>query len=92
MADDSTSNAKRPATSVGKVDPDSKDPTPVTSELDIGEGSQTEVVDYAYLRPWKFNVFYRSVLWQMIMFGALSFVGPAMSDVRNIRSSSKHVG
>ncbi|KAF0331950.1 major facilitator superfamily transporter [Colletotrichum asianum] len=37
-------------------------------------------IDDAYLRAPKFTKFWRSVLWQMILFGALSFVGPAMSD------------
>ncbi|KXH36249.1 major facilitator superfamily transporter [Colletotrichum simmondsii] len=39
-----------------------------------------ENVDEAYLRASKSTRFYRGVLFQMILFGALSFVGPAMSD------------
>ncbi|KAK1538386.1 major facilitator superfamily transporter [Colletotrichum paranaense] len=39
-----------------------------------------ENVDEAYLRASKSTKFYRGVLFQMILFGALSFVGPAMSD------------
>ncbi|KAI5366416.1 Putative major facilitator superfamily, MFS transporter superfamily [Septoria linicola] len=49
-------------------------------EQDVAIGTQTEIVDLAYLRSTKFSVFYRSVLFQMILFGALSFVGPAMGD------------
>ncbi|KAF3763925.1 MFS general substrate transporter [Cryphonectria parasitica EP155] len=42
----------------------------------------TEVidVDVAYLSSSKFTKFFRGVLFQMILFGAISFVGPAMSD------------
>ncbi|KAF9881471.1 major facilitator superfamily transporter [Colletotrichum karsti] len=45
----------------------------------INDGVQHDIDD-AYLRATKFTKFWRSVLWQMILFGALSFVGPAMSD------------
>ncbi|SMR62192.1 unnamed protein product [Zymoseptoria tritici ST99CH_1E4] len=38
-----------------------------------GEVQQTKM-------PWSLKMFYRSVLLQMILLGALSFVGPAMSD------------
>ena len=37
-------------------------------------------VDQAYLNASKSTRFYRGVLFQMILFGALSFVGPAMTD------------
>ncbi|KAK5130846.1 hypothetical protein LTR08_001618 [Meristemomyces frigidus] len=48
---------------------------------DVAIGSQVQVNDsWTYLRSSKWNIFYRSVLCQMILFGALSFVGPAMSD------------
>ncbi|RBR10207.1 uncharacterized protein FIESC28_09593 [Fusarium coffeatum] len=40
----------------------------------------TEEIDEAYLRASKTTKFYRGVLFQMIMFGTLSFVGPAMND------------
>ncbi|KAH6886962.1 major facilitator superfamily transporter [Thelonectria olida] len=50
----------------------------VTSYVD-NEG-QNPGIDEAYLRASRFPKFYRSVLFQMILFGALSFVGPAMSD------------
>ncbi|KAL5603968.1 hypothetical protein FOVSG1_006718 [Fusarium oxysporum f. sp. vasinfectum] len=39
-----------------------------------------EDIDDAFLRASKFTKFYRGVLFQMILLGALSFVGPAMSD------------
>ncbi|KXS95918.1 hypothetical protein AC578_5207 [Pseudocercospora eumusae] len=50
------------------------------TSADVAVGSQGEAVDYGYLRSWKFSTFYRSVLCQMILFGALSLVGPAMQD------------
>ncbi|KAF4948818.1 hypothetical protein FGADI_9375 [Fusarium gaditjirri] len=37
-------------------------------------------IDYGYLNAPKFTKFYRSVLFQMILLGLLSCVGPAMSD------------
>jgi hypothetical protein len=37
-------------------------------------------VDQNYLAAPKWTRFYRSVLCQMLLFGALSFVGPAMTD------------
>ncbi|KAM0542731.1 hypothetical protein ACHAPJ_012664 [Fusarium lateritium] len=40
----------------------------------------TEEIDHAYLRASKFTKFYKGVLFQMILFGTLSFVGPAMND------------
>lgn len=48
----------------------------------IPSNMETEVVevDTAYLASSRFTKLYRSVLFQMIMFGAISFVGPAMSD------------
>lgn len=50
----------------------------------VESNNETEVIDVdvdeAYLTSSKSTKFYRSVLFQMIMFGALSFVGPAMSD------------
>ncbi|TDZ34527.1 UNC93-like protein 2 [Colletotrichum spinosum] len=46
----------------------------------VNGGAQGVEVDDAYLRASKSTKFYRSVLFQMILFGALSFVGPAMSD------------
>ncbi|WVR07876.1 hypothetical protein IAU60_004919 [Kwoniella sp. DSM 27419] len=46
------------------------------------QGVETEVteIDHAYLNASKSTRFYRGTLFQMIMFGSLSFVGPAMSD------------
>ncbi|QDS73165.1 hypothetical protein FKW77_002154 [Venturia effusa] len=41
---------------------------------------QDNVIDAKYLASSGSSKFYRSVLFQMILFGALSFVGPAMSD------------
>ncbi|TDZ44891.1 UNC93-like protein 2 [Colletotrichum trifolii] len=46
----------------------------------VNGGAQSVEVDDAYLRASKSTKFYRSVLFQMMLFGALSFVGPAMSD------------
>ncbi|KPM37677.1 hypothetical protein AK830_g8888 [Neonectria ditissima] len=43
-------------------------------------GGQGSEIDEAYLRASSATKFYRSVLFQMILFGALSFVGPAMAD------------
>lgn len=47
-------------------------------EQDVAVGTQTPIttIDLAYLRSTKMSTFYRSVLFQMILFGALSFVGP----------------
>lgn len=58
------------------------DTNPIThdAEADVAVGTQSETVDLAYLKSTKFSVFFRSVLFQMILFGALSFVGPAMQD------------
>ncbi|KAE9969026.1 hypothetical protein BLS_005544, partial [Venturia inaequalis] len=39
-----------------------------------------DVLDTEYLASRGLSKFYHSVLFQMILFGALSFVGPAMSD------------
>jgi MFS family permease len=43
---------------------------------------ETQVIDVdtAYLSSSRFNQFFRGVLFQMIMLGALSLVGPAMQD------------
>ncbi|KAK2030393.1 major facilitator superfamily transporter [Colletotrichum zoysiae] len=66
---------------------DTKDHHTIPSTTDVGigtshvyDGGPTEEVDEGYLRASRFSKFYRSVLFQMILFGALSFVGPAMSD------------
>ncbi|KAK1962207.1 major facilitator superfamily transporter [Colletotrichum sublineola] len=58
---------------------------PDTTDVAVGtshvyDAGPTEEIDEAYLRASKFTKFYRGVLFQMILFGALSFVGPAMSD------------
>ncbi|KZL63676.1 membrane protein (major facilitator superfamily transporter) [Colletotrichum tofieldiae] len=64
-----------------------KDDNKVPDTTDLAAGSShvydeglIDEVDDAYLRAPKFTKFYRGVLFQMILFGALSFVGPAMSD------------
>lgn len=44
------------------------------------EATEAIEVDTAYLQSSRFARFWRGVLFQMILFGALSFVGPAMSD------------
>jgi len=53
---------------------DTKDAKVKDTEHDGGEdiaiGSQEEVTDYDFLRSWKWSTFYRSVLFQMVMFGA----------------------
>ncbi|KAF2217667.1 hypothetical protein CERZMDRAFT_31023 [Cercospora zeae-maydis SCOH1-5] len=49
-------------------------------ERDVANGTQTATFDLSYLRSTKMTIFYRSVLFQMVLFGALSFVGPAMND------------
>lgn len=48
----------------------------------VDSNMATEVIDIdtAYLASGRFTKLFRSVLFQMIMFGAISFVGPAMSD------------
>ncbi|KAK1993281.1 major facilitator superfamily transporter [Colletotrichum falcatum] len=65
----------------------SKDDNKITATTDVAvgsshvyDGSPAEEIDEGYLRASKFTRFYRGVLFQMILFGALSFVGPAMSD------------
>ncbi|KAJ4244598.1 hypothetical protein NW762_014454 [Fusarium torreyae] len=57
---------------------DENDLAPATSFRDTG--SPTEEIDYAYLQASKFTKFYKGILFQMILFGTLSFVGPAMND------------
>ena len=37
---------------------------------DVAVGSQEDVVDYRYLRQWNASTLFRSVLFQMILFGA----------------------
>lgn len=64
---------------------DSKVATVPENELDVSRvdsnpETQTFEVDTAYLTSTPFTKFYRGVLCQMLLFGALSFVGPAMSD------------
>ncbi|KAF5651421.1 major facilitator superfamily transporter [Fusarium sp. NRRL 25303] len=54
------------------------DLAPTTSYID-GEVHDAGI-DYGYLNSSKFTKFYRSVLFQMILLGLLSCVGPAMSD------------
>ncbi|TXC06281.1 hypothetical protein FocTR4_00009573 [Fusarium oxysporum f. sp. cubense] len=69
------------ATSVPKDDTKisgHNDLAPTTSYID-GEVLDTGI-DYGYLNAPKFTKFYRSVLFQMILLGLLSCVGPAMSD------------
>jgi MFS family permease len=48
----------------------------------VSSNQETQVIDVdtAYLTSSRFSKFFRGVLFQMIMFGALSFVGPAMQD------------
>ncbi|KAI7188528.1 hypothetical protein KC316_g5364 [Hortaea werneckii] len=53
--------------------------TPIDVD-DIAIGSQESFQDHRYLRASKWTVFYRSALFQMILFGWLSLVGPAMMD------------
>lgn len=50
------------------------------SRVDSNMATEVIEVDTAYLASSRFTKLYRSVLFQMIMFGAISFVGPAMSD------------
>ncbi|CAI7583587.1 unnamed protein product [Penicillium glandicola] len=50
----------------------------ITSHTD--DRGQTDGLDDAYLHASASTKVYRGVLFQMILFGALSFVGPAMSD------------
>lgn len=42
----------------------------LNGNTDVGVGAQVDVVDHSYLRHLKPGSFYRSVLFQMIMFGA----------------------
>lgn len=61
----------------GKVpDPDDQTVTRIESNRD----TEMVEVDTGYLASSPYGKFYRSVLFQMILFGAISFVGPAMSD------------
>ncbi|RDW68475.1 hypothetical protein BP5796_09132 [Coleophoma crateriformis] len=46
----------------------------------IPEGQESSQIDEAYLRSSWFTKFYRGVLFQMILFGIISLVGPSMSD------------
>ncbi|KAF4345823.1 major facilitator superfamily transporter [Fusarium beomiforme] len=69
------------ATSVSKNDTKvtgQHDLVPAASYID-GEVLDAEI-DHAYLNASKFTKFYRSVLFQMVLLGLLSCVGPAMSD------------
>ncbi|KAK8853498.1 hypothetical protein IAR55_004205 [Kwoniella newhampshirensis] len=54
------------------------------AEADYNTGLEVDdnitEIDHAYLNASKFTKFFRGTLFQMILFGALSFVGPAMSD------------
>lgn len=50
------------------------------TRVDSNMATEVIEVDTAYLSSDRFTKFYRGVLFQMIMFGAISFVGPAMSD------------
>lgn len=52
----------------------------VIARTDSMEATEVIEVDTAYLQGSTFTKFYRGVLFQMILFGAISFVGPAMSD------------
>ncbi|KAF6797012.1 major facilitator superfamily transporter [Colletotrichum sojae] len=69
--------------------PQTKDDIKVPSVTDVAAGTSYAYdddndndyeIDNAYLGATKFTKFFRGVLCQMILFGALSFVGPAMSD------------
>ncbi|KAG5743952.1 hypothetical protein H9Q69_005044 [Fusarium xylarioides] len=64
-----------------------KDDTKITGHNDLApstsyiDGEVLDAgIDYAYLNASKPTKFYRSVLFQMILLGLLSCVGPAMSD------------
>jgi hypothetical protein len=37
---------------------------------DVAIGSQEEVIDYNFMRSWKWSTLFRSVLFQMVLFGA----------------------
>lgn len=52
----------------------------VRTESPGPEATEVIEVDTAYLQARRFTKVYRGVLFQMVLFGALSFVGPAMSD------------
>lgn len=47
---------------------------------DVAIGTQTTLPTEHHISSWKLPTLFRSVLFQMVLFGALSFVGPAMSD------------
>lgn len=57
-------------------------PENATDVVRVSSNEETQVIDVdtAYLTSSRLTKFFRSVLFQMIMFGALSFVGPAMQD------------
>ncbi|CZT15299.1 uncharacterized protein RCC_01163 [Ramularia collo-cygni] len=64
-------------------EPDVKKITTTTSSEttpDIAVGYQASLPSQPHLQPWKSSTLFRSVLFQMVLFGALSFVGPAMGD------------
>lgn len=67
MASTAVDNGKKSATA---VDGTAVDESNVERNFDVGIGSQTDAVDYSYLRSWSFGSFYRGVLFQMILFGA----------------------
>jgi hypothetical protein len=37
---------------------------------DVAIGSQEELIDYDFMRTWKWSTLFRSVLFQMVLFGA----------------------
>lgn len=52
--------------------------TDIESNDDIAIGTTTPITKH--VPSWKLPTLFRSVLFQMVLFGALSFVGPAMGD------------
>lgn len=65
---------------IAEGDPDQNPKTQTVTRIESNMATETIEVDTAYLSSGRFTKFFRGVLFQMILFGAISFVGPAMSD------------
>ncbi|ORY67772.1 uncharacterized protein BCR38DRAFT_336682 [Pseudomassariella vexata] len=68
------------ADSKNTVDNKTEDSVGGVEATSYTNGEQVSEMDDTHLTMPRFPKFYRSVLFQMVLFGALSFVGPAMSD------------
>lgn len=67
MSEAHAADHKKPSARIGSTAIDDENNT----SRDIAVGSQIEAVDYdGYFRSWNLQTFWRSVLFQMILFGA----------------------